>query len=412
VRLFLLLAIFVGPIAAADLTFTLNSSSGSGSTVRLAPEPNPPCLAPACVSFSGTLTDTDTDLSFLQLDSISISFDASNPSAGLSLDNTFMAVVPGLLSGDPNFGTSGNPPNVYSGPIFGIDIAPQTAAGTYHATVTIHASGGTGDPEAHGFTVAKAITVTVVAGSSGENAPRPTGGIANAASAGQATPSVVAAGSYIAIYGAGLAGNGGPSATSLPLPTTLNGASVTLCGVPMPLLYASAAQINAIVPQVPAGSGQCPLVVSVNGVASAQVLLAMVSLQPGIYTVNLSGSGPGVVTNALTGQLISDTNPAHAGDVLSVWASGLGPVQGPNGEPGPAEGTAAPLATIFSTKAKTTATVGGIDAPVSFAGLAPTFASLYQVNVQVPAGVTPGSAVPLKISTGGVQSNTVTIVVE
>jgi uncharacterized protein (TIGR03437 family) len=87
-------------------------------------------------------------------------------------------------------------------------------------------------------------------------------------------------------------------------------------------------------------------------------------------------------------------------------------VQGPNGESGPAEGTAAPLATIFSTKAKITATIGGVSAPVSFAGLAPTFASLYQVNVQVPAGVAPGSAVPLKITAGGVGSNSVTIVVE
>jgi len=165
VRLLLLLAVFVGPIAADDLTVTLNSSTGSGSVMRLAPEPNPPCLAPACVPFSGTLTDIDTDSSFLQLDSISISFDPANPSTGLSLDNTFMAMVPGLLSGDPNFATSGNPRNAYSGPIFGIDIGPQTAAGTYHATVTVHASGGTGDPNANGFTISKAITVTVVAAS-------------------------------------------------------------------------------------------------------------------------------------------------------------------------------------------------------------------------------------------------------
>ena len=403
-RLFLLLAILVGPVAAADLTFTLNSTTGSGSPIRLAPEANPPCLPPACVSFSGTLTDTDTDRSFLQLDSISISFDPGNPSTGLSLDNTFMAVVPGLLSGDPNFAISGNPPNTYSGPIFGIDIVPGTVAGTYHAMVTVHASGGAGDPGAVGFTVSKNITITV--------APSPTGGIANAASAGQATPSVVSPGSYIAIYGNGLAGNGDPSAKSLPLPTTLNGASATLCGVPMPLLYASATQINAIAPQVPAGSLQCPLVVSVNGQASASVQLTMAPLQPGIYTVNLSGSGPGVVTNARTGQLISETNPAHAGDFLAIYATGLGAVQGPNGEAGPTDGAAAPLSTVFRTKAVVTATIGGVDAPVSFAGLTPTLAGLYQVNVQVPTGAVPGSAVPLKITAGDAGSNTVTIVVE
>jgi hypothetical protein len=165
VLLVLLLAILVSPVAAADLTVTLNSSTGSGSPVRIAPKPNPPCLRPACVPFSGTLTDNDTDLSFLQLDSISISFDPANPSTGLSLDNTFMAVVPGLLSGDPNFRVSGNPPNSYSGPVFGIDIAPHTVAGTYHATVMIHATGGTGDPGADGFSVSKVVTITV--------APRP-----------------------------------------------------------------------------------------------------------------------------------------------------------------------------------------------------------------------------------------------
>jgi uncharacterized protein (TIGR03437 family) len=180
----------------------------------------------------------------------------------------------------------------------------------------------------------------------------------------------------------------------------------------MPLLYASAQQINAMVPQVPAGSSPCSLVVSVNGQISAPVQLTIASLQPGIYTVNLSGSGPGVVTNALSGQLISTANPAHAGDLLSVWTNGLGPVQGPNGEAGPPDGSAAPLATIFSTKGRVTATIDGVDAPISFAGLAPTFAGLYQVNVQVPAGVVPGSAVALKISVGGVASNTVTIVVE
>jgi len=309
-----------------------------------------------------------------------------------------MAVVPGLLSGDPNFAVSGSAPNTYSGPIFGIDVAPGTVAGTYHATVTVHAS-GVGE-----FTVSKSITITV--------APAPTGGIANAASAGQATPSVVTPGSYIAIYGTGLAGNGNPSATTLPLPTTLNGASVTLCGVPMPLLYAGPTQINAIVPQVPPGSLQCPLVVTSGGQASGPVQLTVTSLQPGIYSVNLSGSGPGVVTNALTGQLNSDTNPARAGDFLAVYATGLGPVQGPNGEAGPASGAAAPLSPLFQTKTKVTVTIGGVDASVRFAGLAPTFAGLYQINVQVPPGVVPGSAVPLKISLGDAGSNIVTIVVQ
>jgi uncharacterized protein (TIGR03437 family) len=49
---------------------------------------------------------------------------------------------------------------------------------------------------------------------------------------------------------------------------------------------------------------------------------------------------------------------------------------------------------------------------VTYSGLAPTFAGLYQVNAIVPAGVVPGSAVPVTIAIGGVLSNSVTIAVQ
>ena len=55
------------------------------------------------------------------------------------------------------------------------------------------------------------------------------------------------------------------------------------------------------------------------------------------------------------------------------------------------------------------ATIGGVPARVSFAGLAPSFVGLYQVNVQVPQGVAVGDAVPVAVSTGATASNTVTI---
>jgi uncharacterized protein (TIGR03437 family) len=56
-------------------------------------------------------------------------------------------------------------------------------------------------------------------------------------------------------------------------------------------------------------------------------------------------------------------------------------------------------------------TIGGQPAVVQFAGLTPGFAGLYQVNVQIPAGVTPSASVPLVISQDGVPSNTVTLAV-
>ena len=51
-------------------------------------------------------------------------------------------------------------------------------------------------------------------------------------------------------------------------------------------------------------------------------------------------------------------------------------------------------------------------AQVSFSGLAPGAVGLYQVNVQVPVGAPAGDAVPVTLSIGGVDSNTVTIAVQ
>jgi uncharacterized protein (TIGR03437 family) len=261
-------------------------------------------------------------------------------------------------------------------------------------------------------------TVTVAAAAAGA-APQATG-IANAASAGQAIPSIVTPGSYVAIYGTNLAGSGNPNATpGQPLPVTLNGAQVTLGGLPMPLLYAAAGQVNAVVPQGIAPNAAYPLVV-VNGTSqSVPVPLTVTELQPGTYTVNTTGSGAGIVTDASTGQLITASNPAHAGQNLVIYMTGLGSLLGANGEQQPADGAIAPTSTIYHTTSKVAVTIGGVSATtVQFAGLTPTLTALYQVNVQMPDGVTPGSAVPVVVtaadSTTGVTavSNTVTIAVQ
>ncbi len=155
--------------------------------------------------------------------------------------------------------------------------------------------------------------------------PQPTGGIANAASAGQATPSVVGIGSYIAIYGVALAGKGNASAVALPLPVSLNGTQITLGGLPMPLLYAASGQVNALVPMGLTPGQSYPLVVTRDSIPSAPVSLSVVKLQPGIYTVGTTGYGGAIVTNALTGELITSGNAARAGDYLTIYCTGLGP---------------------------------------------------------------------------------------
>jgi uncharacterized protein (TIGR03437 family) len=57
-------------------------------------------------------------------------------------------------------------------------------------------------------------------------------------------------------------------------------------------------------------------------------------------------------------------------------------------------------------------TLGGVNAPVFFAGPSPGFTGLYQVNATVPTGITPNQQAPLVLSQGGRNSATVTIPVQ
>jgi uncharacterized protein (TIGR03437 family) len=57
-------------------------------------------------------------------------------------------------------------------------------------------------------------------------------------------------------------------------------------------------------------------------------------------------------------------------------------------------------------------TIGAQPAQVLFAGLAPGFAGLYQVNAVVPPGITPGAKVPVILTTAGFSSAPVTVAVQ
>ncbi|HUJ49914.1 MAG TPA: hypothetical protein VLW25_06930, partial [Bryobacteraceae bacterium] len=104
------------------------------------------------------------------------------------------------------------------------------------------------------------------------------------------------------------------------------------------------------------------------------------------------------------GIVVDANSPAHAGDYLQIYANGLGPVS--NTPQTGAEAVASPLSYLIG---NATVTIGGVQAPVSFAGLAPGFIGLYQVNVQVPQGVGTGDTVPVMLSIGATVSNGVTI---
>ena len=105
----------------------------------------------------------------------------------------------------------------------------------------------------------RSVTVTV-AQASANAAPQATG-IANAASAAQADPGVVTPGSYVAIYGTGLAGSGNGVGNELPLPMTTERHAVVVGRDTDAASFAGAGQVNALVPQGIAPNASYPLVV-------------------------------------------------------------------------------------------------------------------------------------------------------
>jgi uncharacterized protein (TIGR03437 family) len=102
--------------------------------------------------------------------------------------------------------------------------------------------------------------------------------------------------------------------------------------------------------------------------------------------------------------LVSASNPAHAGDVLLVYTTGLG-LTSPPGRTG-----ALSAGDTIAQTAPVTATIGGKPASVVYSIASPGFAGLYQVAVTVPAGVT--GSVALQITAGTAASNSVTIAVQ
>lgn len=275
-----------------------------------------------------------------------------------------------------------------------ISASDVAVAGTAQVTVFNPApGGGLSNPLAFPIMVPPAVNA---------------GGMVNGATFGAQS---VTAGSIVSLFGTNLALSAA-AAQTVPLLTTLAGTTVQLNGIAAPLFYASPTQMNLQIPWQLAGQTQASVVVSVSGVASAPQTVNLSAYGPGIFTGSQTGSGQGAVLIAGTAAvaapagLVSGARPANRGEYISIYCTGLGPVNNT-----PASGAKAPTSPLASTTTLPVVTVGGWPAAVSFSGLAPSFVGLYQVNAQVPDSVVPGDAVPLTLSIGGAVSNTVTIAI-
>jgi uncharacterized protein (TIGR03437 family) len=230
------------------------------------------------------------------------------------------------------------------------------------------------------------------------------GGVVHAASF---TPNAaLAPGNIISVFGANLA-SASAGAPSLPLPKTLARASLQVGGYEVPLFYSSGGQINAQLPFELPPNSRPQLIVKGADFVTVPETITVAAARPGIFTTSQDGKGQGVIMD-VANRLVDAANPAKAGDVVVVYCTGLGATN-----PAVRSGEAAPAPPSPLAKVTTpvSVTIGGQPAAVQFAGLTPGLVGLYQVNVQIPSGLTPNAAVSLVVSQDGVPSNTVTLAV-
>jgi uncharacterized protein (TIGR03437 family) len=222
----------------------------------------------------------------------------------------------------------------------------------------------------------------------------------------------IAAGAWMTINGKNLSSQTGAWANSIvkgALPTTLDGVSVMVGDQPAYIEYVSPTQINALVPNVtpnvPAGS--VPVTVTTANGTSQAVMAQLSAEQPaffqwGTYAVATRQNFSLAVKNGTFPG--TTTVPAVPGDVIILWGTGFGPTS-----PSAPAGEETPSTTTYHTATAVSVTVGGKPATVYGAALAPGYAGLYQVAIQIPASLANGDY-PVVATISGAQSPATTLI--
>lgn len=214
------------------------------------------------------------------------------------------------------------------------------------------------------------------------------GGLVNAASFQGAA---LAPGSLVSLFGERLS-SGTAAATTLPLPAELGAVSVHINGRAAPLLFVSPAQINLQIPWEVA-TGSASVTALANGLLGNAITASIGDASPGVFVAVRPDGSP-----------ITAARPVTGGEVLIVYANGLGPVDQLQ-----VTGQAAPSSPLASTREPPRVTVGGTPAEILFAGLTPGFVGLYQINIRLASGIPAGAATPLVVSIGGQTAPAVSI---
>ncbi len=226
--------------------------------------------------------------------------------------------------------------------------------------------------------------------------------------------------------------------------TTAQGVSVSFNGIAAPIfaLVTASNQLNVIVPTELPSTGTVQVQLTTPSGTSPNFPLIMDSAVPGIFLVNDPANATadiaaaqfanttwlvvptsaamalGLAQNCTVSSAPAISNcgqPAAPGDYVVLYVTGLGEAT-PNGNASGtplATGTAAPAdgSTLYETIATPTVQIGGTPANVLFSGIAPGFAGLYQIDFQVPTGVTEGDSVPITVAMPGSSTGSATMAI-
>ena len=254
--------------------------------------------------------------------------------------------------------------------------------------------------------IQNSVEVVTVSGASFANAPAPL-----------APNSIVSAfGTQLATQTVLAAGDADPNTPGIQLPTTLGSTIVEVNNVRAGLFFVSANQINFLIPpQTTVGVAQIKVTSTLsNGDQVISLGTAnIVSVSPGLFSANSNGAGPpAAVTgrlNASKTQFVLDPNPPVEADPLHPGRLLAAPVDVGTDE-------ARPLVfELFGTGFRNSAPntvhviIGGVDAPILFAGAQPDFVGLDQINVPIPISLKGRGLVDLTVVINGVSSNTLQI---
>jgi uncharacterized protein (TIGR03437 family) len=203
-------------------------------------------------------------------------------------------------------------------------------------------------------------------------------------------------------------------------PTTLGGVSVSIDGIPCPIYSVSSGQLNVIVPYGVASSqfaGLANIQVTNNNVPSNLVQVYTTDAAPGAFSQTQNGIGFAAALHSATNQLITMDNPAEPGEYISLYLTGLGTVT-----PAITDGAVGPTSPLSYSDLYNSGYLivnfndynpnGSVGNPgnIQFAGLVPTLAGLYQINVQVPtSGLGAGDNVYVEFITDAADVNQIQI---